>query len=166
MKTTDKATLAKALAEAFETDERDQPNEYGTKTFHKLRHGSPEWMRDAIREAHDGGDIFPNDWIYHTCSNMADRLNDTAPDRWEDSIGEWADSEVDVYNVDRARWLASHLAFGGIVDAATEDMGHSDQGIYGDIGFGQYRLCETIANALMNAINEQAVQEDAEADSE
>lgn len=39
-----------------------------------------------------------------------------------------------------------------LVDEAVEDLGHSDQGIFGDIGAGQYRAAEAIAHALIDAI--------------
>lgn len=146
-------TVAKEFAEAFEARERNEPNEYGDKTFYTLKNGSPKWMTDAIHKAH--GDIMPNDWIYEQCSRVADRMAEYRPETWDDSMSEWADSLVDVYNGARARWLASNLAFGEMVDEAVEAMGHSDQGIYGDIGIGQYVMIERIASALIQAVRDQ-----------
>ena len=42
-------------------------------------------------------------------------------EQWDDSVLEWCDGLVDVYNADRARWLALHLDFAGFVDPPTED---------------------------------------------
>lgn len=158
------ATIAQSLYDAFEAKERDQPNEYGTKTFYSLKRGSPQWMTDAIREAHSG--IFPNDWIYHSCKNIAGSMSDTDPSDWDDRVSEWADGEVDVYNADRTRWLASHLDFGSEVDDAVEELGHSDQGIFGDIGIGQYCVLQRIAYALIQAVRAQAEDNDEAADDE
>lgn len=148
--------LAEAFYRAFERGERNEKNEFGATHFYHLRKGSPEWMTDALREAHDSANIFPNDWIYDACHSIVSNMSDTDPEDWEDSVSEWADGCVDVYNVDRARWLASNLAFGGFVDEAVEELGHSDQGIYGDIGIGQYRLLELIASALIRSVQNEA----------
>lgn len=153
------AELARVLAESFTTDERNEPNEMGEKTFTKLVDEAPQWITDAIRDAHEGGEIFPHDWIYAECSAMADHMNETEPDSWDDAVSEWADGRVDVYNNVRARWLASHLAFGAIVDEAVAELGHSDQGVYGDIGIGQYVLLERIAYAMIRGVRGQVESE-------
>lgn len=160
MTTTKCKELAGTLYNAFERKERNEKNEYGDTAFYSLTKDAPEWVKDAIREAHDGGNIFPNDWIYDACHTMASHMDDTDPDDWDDAISEWADGAVDVYNTDRARWLASHLEFAGIVDEAVEELGHSDQGIHGDIGIGQYVLLERIASALIQAVRDEAENDD------
>lgn len=150
------AKLARSLADAFVQKKRDTENEYGDKSFWSLKSKAPHWMTEAVRKAHDDGDILPNDWIYQACSHIADSMADTDPDQWDDSTHEWADGLVDVYNNDRTRWLASNLAFGAIVDDAVKELGRSDQGIFGDIGIGQYVLLCNIASALVSAVREQA----------
>ena len=155
MTTTKQAEIAKQLADAFTTDTRND----GT-TFTKLRDGSPQWMTDAIHAAH--GDILPLDWIYEQCGRMADKMTEYEPEQWDDSVSEWADSLVDVYNIDRARWLALHLDFAGFVDEAVEEFGHSDQGVFGDIAYGQFKLLEQIAYSMLSAVNEQAEASDEE----
>ena len=154
MTATKQAEIAKQLADAFRTDIRCD----GT-TFYKLRDGSPQWMTDAIHAAH--GDILPLDWIYEHCHHVADKMTEYEPEQWDDSVSEWADSLVDVYNYDLARWLSLHLDFAEIVDEAVREYGHADQreegrGIMGDIAQGQYKLLEQIAWAMVNAVNEQA----------
>jgi hypothetical protein len=159
-------TKAKALADAFyaafEEGEREWVNEYGSKTFRTLRRDCPKWMQDAIRECHIvGGDtILPNDWIYDACHTMVSNMTDTDPDGWEDAAHEWADSSVDVYNDDRAKWAASHLRFGCAVDEAVEELGHSDHGFHGDIGIGQYHVLRNIAGTLISAVQKQAEGDD------
>lgn len=156
--------LAQTMYDAFERKERDEKNEFGDKHFYSLVKGSPQWMVDAIREAHDHANIMPNDWVYDACHTIIGHMSDTDSDSWDDSVSEWADGSVDVYNADRARWLAANLAFGGIVDEAVEELGHSDQGVYGDIGIGQYRLLEGIAGALVAAVTAQGKAAEDEAD--
>lgn len=149
MTTTKQAEIAKQLADAFTVDTRND----GTR-FHKLRDGSPQWMTDAIHAAH--GDILPLDWIYEHCHHVADKMNEYEPEQWGDSVSEWADSLVDVYHVDRARWLALRVDFFDLVDEAVAESSHGTQGISGDIAQGQYKLLEQIAWAMVNAVNEQA----------
>ena len=149
MTTTKQAEIAQQFADAWTTDARNDG-----ATFYKLRDGSPQWMTDAIHEAH--GDIMPLDWIYEHCSRVVDMMTEYEPEDWDDSVSEWADGLVDVYNADRARWLALHLEFAGFVDEAVEEFGHSDQGVMGDIGMGQFKLLEQIAYAMLSAVNEQA----------
>ena len=147
--TTEKlATVAKEFAEAFITDKRDDG-----KKFTKLRDGSPQWMTDAVHAAH--GDIMPDDWIFDQCDSIARSLTEYEPERWEDAAHDIADGLVDVYNNDRARWLAIHLDFGAIVDEAVEELG-CEGGIYDRIGIGQYRFLSSMVGALVNAITEEA----------
>ena len=145
--------IAEQFAAAFETDTRND----GTR-FAKLKGGSPEWMTAAVHAAH--GDIMPDDWIYDKSYHVVSAMNEDDPRKWDDLVSEWADGLVDVYNSDRAAWLACHLDFGGMVDEAVEELGHSDQGIYGDIGIGQYRAIEQIAFALISAVREQESDEE------
>jgi hypothetical protein len=155
MTTTKQAEIAKQLVDAFTTDTRND----GT-AFTKLRDGSPQWMTDAIHTAH--GDILPLDWIYEHCGRMAEKMTDYEPEQWDDSVSEWADSLVDVYNYDLARWLSLHLDFPGFVDEAVGEFGHSANGVMGDIAQGQYKLLEQIAYAMLSAVNEQAEAADDE----
>ena len=162
-KTDVRATIAQQFYDAFEQIERNEANEFGDKkiwTLKDRRCDENQWMVDAIRECHDGGELLPNDWIYEAIHSVLGDLTDREPDSWEDSTSEIADSNVDVYNADRTRWLASHLAFGALVDEAVEELGQSDQGIFGNIGIGQYVLLERIAHTLISAIEEQAKDSD------
>lgn len=151
MTTTKQAELANELAAAFITDTRNDG-----ATFYKLSDDAAGWMTAAVRSAH--GDMFPHDWVYEQCSRVADRMSECEPERWEDSANEWADGMVDVYNADRTAWLASHLDFAGYVDEAAEEFGHSDQGVFGDIGQGQYVFITQIAAALIQAVQEEAAE--------
>lgn len=159
MTTTKQAEIAKQFSEAFTTDTRNDG-----ATFYKLREGSPQWMTDAIHAAH--GDILPMDWIYEHCNHIANMMTEYEAEQWDDSVLEWCDGLVDVYNADRARWLALHLDFAGFVDEAVEEYGHSDQGVMGDIGMGQHKLLEQIAYALLEAVREQAEDLEDEGDEE
>jgi hypothetical protein len=108
----------------------------------------PQWMTDAIHAAH--GDILPLDWIYEHCSRIVDMMTEYEPKQWDDSVSEWCDGLTDVYNIELAKWLALHLDFAEFVDNATQELGHSDRGIFGDIAMGQYSVLENIAYAMLS----------------
>jgi hypothetical protein len=118
-------------------------------------------MSGAIRDAHDNAGIMPNDWIYDACHSAASSLDDYDPDDWNDSAHEIADGMVDVYNADRAAWLASNIHFGEYVSRAVEEYGRGpDTDIYHDLGMGQYMLASEIVYALIAAIEEQAGEDE------
>lgn len=58
-----KSVMGELAASFVEDTRRD-----GSK-FIRLRDGHPEWMRDAVREAH--GDAAPNDRHYAACRDVA-----------------------------------------------------------------------------------------------
>ncbi len=78
-------------------------------TYYTLLDGAPEWMRDLCREAH--GDMMPDDTRYRMIREAAQILTEHDACHWDDSIGEMADSIVDIYTSSLARWMASHLLF-------------------------------------------------------
>lgn len=154
------ADLARTFADAFESAKRDNG-----ETFYKLKDGSPQWMTDAIREAHAiGGDtILPNDWVYSACDTMISHMADSDPEQWDEYSHEWADGAVDCYNTDRAQWAASHLRFGCAVDEARDELGDAG-GFYEQIGYGQYHVLRNIAGTLIKAVRAQAEDADDESD--
>lgn len=82
----------------FIKDKRDNG-----ETFTKLSDDAPEWLKDAVQEAHAG--TFPNDWIYAECASAYEAIKDGAITD-EDSIHEYADGQVDVYTKDLYQWGA------------------------------------------------------------
>jgi hypothetical protein len=63
--------------------------------------------------------------------------------------------EPDVYYSDQLEWLASHMERAGFVDEAVGQLGHSDQGIMGDIGLGQWYEKDAIKQIVVNALLEE-----------
>lgn len=118
-------------------------------TFVTLEDNAPEWLRDAVREAHDGE--MPNDWRFETCRAIWQGLAET-PDV---DHSELADSLVDIYTADLLAWMAGDISRTAYVDETTANIGHSDQGLAGDIMAGQCEciraMVVTIAEALETA---------------
>jgi hypothetical protein len=160
------AKVMKELADAFVTDKRNDG-----KTFYKLKdgvndNGVPDWLSgDAgskvMREIHSALDSrLPDDWVYEAVSSIADAFESNGVDNEDDAreqAHEIADGLVDVYNSDRLKWLATHLLNVDIVDEACKELGTADDaGIIDRIGVGQYYAYERLANAVIEAVKDEA----------
>ncbi len=139
-------TLACALSEAFEGGTRDN----GDK-FRKLRQGSPEWMTDAIHEAH--ADMMPDDWRYACIEAAAYAIA-----AGETGAGDFADAQVDPYNGARVAWLASHSYRADYCDEAAVFLG-GEGSIMDRIGWGQYREASEIFDLLYSFLSDLADEE-------
>lgn len=151
------APLARAFAGAFKTATRDSG-----ETFYRLTDGAPEWMRDAVREAHDGE--FPNNWRYDTCARVVDDLADALErgDDMDDVTHDLADSATDVYHADLARWLADNPSRAAYVDDAAEEYG-TGGGVFDLIQRGQYECIRAMAETLLSAIRDAAERAEGDA---
>ncbi len=124
----------------------------GDKKFVTFNDSAPQWMVDIAHEAH--GDMMPNDHKYEFISEAIDRFSEEEdPDRAMEDI------EPDIYTGELLEWVASHGERPGYVDEAVAEFGHSDQGVVGDIGMGQYmektEVYGSIRNSLENLVVEQ-----------
>jgi hypothetical protein len=73
----------------------------GGELYTRLREDAPDWLRDAVYEAHDGE--IPNDWRYDICSALWDEITDEGNggmEAWEHSSG-----LADVYTGRLLDWL-------------------------------------------------------------
>lgn len=73
------------------------------ETFYALKGDAPEWLQEAVQEAHLGD--MPNDWIYSVCHTAACSIDDGALTD-ADSVHGLADSEVDIYTANVFQWAA------------------------------------------------------------
>jgi cytosine/adenosine deaminase-related metal-dependent hydrolase len=126
----------------FATRERDD----GT-TFVTLRDDAPTWLRDAVYDAHDGE--MPNDWRYETCQAICEMIDDGTEDTQE-----IADSLVDIYNGDRAAWIAGNLHRGNV--EIERDHLPEDVSVFHLIGLAQYQIITEMAEVLADAIEQNA----------
>lgn len=101
-------SLASQMHRAFVTKKRADGESFDT-----LCDGSPEWMRDACREAHDG--MLPDDWAYSTIRSCVENIADA---------GEDADHpEPDCLTADLLAWAASHSHRVALCDEVIEEAG-------------------------------------------
>lgn len=158
------ADLASEAYDWFERKTRDNGD-----VFYSLKDGRPDWVHDLVMDAH--GDFMPDDWRYDAIHSILGQIHDYSLNDENDaseSQTEICDGLVDTYNSARSDWLGSHLHRGGYVDDAVENFGHSDQGVYGDIGLGQFQELEEIyayvVGSLQVELDERETADDDESD--
>lgn len=140
---------AKAFADAFESRQRDDG-----APFLCLADNAPDWMRDAVREAHDGE--LPNDYAYDMARDAVEFIAEALEgddgrefiDDSADAAHDFAEAAVSVYNADAVRWLADNLSRADYVARAVEEFGASlDADEFGAGIFGMLRA-GMVAQAL------------------
>ena len=141
---------ANSLAAAFETKTRNDGSE-----FTALKADSPEWMIDAMRDAHDGK--MPNDMSYEMIESVAYSISEALAEAdsqdIEDARHERIDGLVSVYHSERFAWLASNITRADYCDMAARDGLLAPNATMSDrCAAGMYLEYEHIWNVLFNAI--------------
>jgi hypothetical protein len=114
-------------------------------TYTTLTDEHPDWLHDAVYEAHD--DELPNDWRYETCAQVAEAI-----DEGDTDASTIADSLTDIYNADLLAWVSGNLGRMSDVDEAMEDGSHDS--LASLLMAGQYRCIERMAQILLDAVDE------------
>jgi hypothetical protein len=161
---TEVTTLASLASEAyacFETGTRPD----GETTFHRIRDGSPEWLSGLTWQAHDNGEMLPDDWRYSAIVAALGFHSDDDGTPSDEQGHEFADGHVDAYNGARLAWLASHGARSGYVDQAREDgLAGENADLLEQIGAGQYveslEVFEQVRGFLQDRLDELEDEED------
>jgi hypothetical protein len=135
------------LGSFFVTGKRDNGESFTT-----LRDDRPEWLQDAVREAHAGD--FPNDWIYSECRAACEAI-DAGDLSDDDNLHEHADSRVDVYTRHLYQWAADFCLSDTWANAESEadDMGTEGSALQ-RITTVQYCARATIARIMLSAAQE------------
>lgn len=154
------------LAASFMEDARRD----GSK-FVRLVDGRPDWMRDAVHEAH--GDAAPNDRHYQAARDVALYLAECNIERSGDDFSDFdsdvcdacssaAESLTDVYTSHLIAWL--HETPGAIDacdEAAEEGLVDASADMETRIKCGQYRWYEQIGQTLCRVIDGQLSEREA-----
>lgn len=145
--------VASEFAAAFS---RDNPRKVWA-----LADDAPEWMRNAIYDAHFDGRL-PDDWIYeHARAIVSDLSGRESVD--SDTEHEICDGLVDVYTSALTSWLAAHNCNARLVDEAqAEGLVAEDATLAQRIAAAQYLALTRIYGALVYAIEQQADERDLE----
>lgn len=128
-----------------------------------LKEGSPDWMRDAIHDAHTDGRL-PDDWIYENCRGMLQSIEECEDAESVDAC-EIADFQVDIYTSALCEWLAqSNLNAAACDEAISEGLADESADMCKRMRLGQYILLDRACAALVAAIETQADERDAAAE--
>ena len=122
-----------------------------------LKEDQKETYQDFVRELHDGE--MPNNWRYQIIFDLLhnfvheytdeSRENDVITDDLHDHLNEIADGLVDVYNTDRAKWLADDVSR-GCIDLKNLDMDEPNMTIFDLIGKAQYQAIYSMGYQILN----------------
>lgn len=85
-------------------------------SYVRLNDDCPQWLRDAVYEAHD--EELPNDWRYETCQAIVSAL-DSADDDFNPMM--LADELADVYTSDLLDWYRGNISRMGYADEMIND---------------------------------------------
>lgn len=150
-------TVASDAHAAFERNERE-----GGETFYTLAENAPEWLRDAVMEAHS--DEFPNDHLYSLCLGAVADIADASEGAYcSDQSHDFADSVVPIYNAVLARWLADNVSRASWIDEAQSELG-TEGDVFAMIAGGMYLEAQHVWNAVHEAISAEAERRDEEAE--
>ena len=134
--------LATKYLKHFKQKKRDNG-----ETFYCLDGRAPQALKDLVQSAHDR--MFPDDFRYsfiHDALIMFSEQEDV-----EDAI---SNIEPDCYTSDLLRWVSSHHNRIGYVDEQASELGHSEQGLVGDMMQGQVYERAEIANSVLSSLRD------------
>lgn len=119
-----------------------------------LRDDAPQWMTDAIREAHFDGRL-PDDWIFEHARLIVGELADRE-DPGGDDHHEICDGLVDIYTSALCSWIGDNARNASLVDEAqSEGLLAPDATLDQRIQAAQYIALTYICGALQSALDEQ-----------
>jgi hypothetical protein len=151
-------TSKPSLASFFERRTRDSAGDRAAEVFYTLKDDAPEWLRDAIYEAHGG--TLPDDWVYAECLAAIEefdegRFDGTYP---EDAIHEHADGRVDIYTKELFGW-AEEFCLTDIyseAEAEAEDLLSAEADTHDRLATIQYCAIARIVRTMIDAARENA----------
>lgn len=140
------------LAAAFELRER-YAHTTAPESFFVLKDGSPEWMVEAVRSAHD--DELPNDWRFEICSQIAEWITENDfedADTASDESLDFASDAADHCTPDLMFWLKDVNGRHQYCDQFLEDNGKdSFDNFLSLVIAGQTLAIESMVSDIVNA---------------
>lgn len=160
-------TTQEIAAAAYEQFERAARATSDGEMFVRIKDGAPDWIKDAVKDAHNGGEILPDDWTYERARSAFEAISEA--DDPQDARHEWADGEADTYTSARLSWLADYPGALDAVDEAVDEFGWPSEAggtVAALAGRGQYIAAGRLYDAILAACEERAEEEDDEDDEE
>jgi len=107
---------------------------------------APEWLLDAVREAHDGE--APNEWRWSRCAALYHTISEGF------DIDAECDSLVDIYYTDLFQWLADDPSRRYYCDDVIAEGLVSDATLYAIVASAQRVALGIMAGVLQEAYEE------------
>jgi hypothetical protein len=121
----------------------------GSAYWH-LTSSAPEWLRDAVYEAHDGE--LPNDWRFETCADIWEILQEALHygTDLDDVCAQAADRLTPVYVWEQLAWFQDYTSRVNWIDEAFATFGRpGDSGVMLMQAIGL--AIDAMANIIVNA---------------
>jgi hypothetical protein len=118
-------------------------NNHGKTT---LTDDAPEWLLDAVREAHDGE--APNEWRWIHCAALYHAISEGS------DIDQECDSLVDIYYTDLFQWLADEPTRRYYCDDVIAEGLHSEATLYAIVASAQRVALDLMAGIIREACEE------------
>jgi hypothetical protein len=132
-----------------------------TKMFHNLSRAdgsaywhltsdAPEWLRDAVYQAHDGE--LPNDWRFETCADIWEILQEALHygTDLDDVCAQAADRLTPVYTWEQLAWFQDDTSRFNWIDEALATYGQPENGgemLMQAIGLAIFTMASIIVDA-------------------
>jgi hypothetical protein len=140
------SSLASELASSIQWEERAN----GSR-FLALPLSAPDWMREAIRSAHN--EELPNDWRYELALRSAMALKEQPEADLYELASEVAEELSTVYTAELLSWYAEIPSRLSYADDAREELGAgAADDIGGDLHCGMWLAAQRGALALFSAL--------------
>ena len=110
------AALASEALAYFIGKRRETDNSY----YLSLKDDKPEWLHDAVREAH--GEMLPDDWKYTAIRDIVSGISEVTEGDLDDAEDEIIDGLIDTSYFELATWLASSVSRFGYADEAIDEI--------------------------------------------
>jgi len=120
------------------------------ETFYCLADHAPEWVLDAVREAHDGES--PDDWRYETCADIFEMYSEYGDEEW--IAEDVAEGLADTYTADLLTWYANNVGRCAYVDDFSDGVSLSNAGLSSVLRMGQQMAISNMAETIRMSIVE------------
>ena len=119
-------------------------------------------IKDKFRDMIHGTDFMPDDYRFSMTVSLLERMLEYEFDTIDDLREfdhEIIDSQVDIYNHDLIKWLASHGLRQGYCDDAMENLGFEVSSFSHILQSGQYLEIQELFNGIIEYINSEVSDE-------